>query len=150
MFGIKEFKRSFFDWQKIQKDASRKTERVLSRFGAFVRRTAKSLLRRKKGTSTAGEPPRSKKGFLHKFLYFAYDRPNQNVVIGPAKLEGMPTAADGTPVPGLLEHGGDAIAVKTNKRGHRYERPYKMEPRPFIGPAAAKELPNLPGWWKAV
>lgn len=112
-------KLKFFDRPVVQ-DLAGKAKRVLSRFGSFVRRDARTLLRRK-GTkaqphSRPGEPPYSgPNGLLRKWVLFQYDRTEQAVVIGPMKLNIVFFRGDGEPagrttVPEVLEEGG-RIAV---------------------------------------
>jgi len=50
----------FFDSKKVVSATDRATRRVLSRFGAFVRRTAKQSIRKRKKVSQPGSPPSSK------------------------------------------------------------------------------------------
>jgi len=64
----------FFDSKKVVSATDRATRRVLSRFGAFVRRTAKQSIRKRKKVSQAGNPPSSHTGLLKKFIYLAHPR----------------------------------------------------------------------------
>ncbi|RPI59140.1 MAG: hypothetical protein EHM48_09340 [Planctomycetaceae bacterium] len=82
----------------------------LSRQGAFVRRAAKSLIRKRKKASEPGSPPSSHTGLLREFIYFAYEPFTQSVIIGPVKTNQVFFDGDGEPVTGtvpeVLEYGG--------------------------------------------
>ncbi|HOM77081.1 MAG TPA: hypothetical protein PLE88_11240, partial [Anaerohalosphaeraceae bacterium] len=54
----------FFDSPKVIRAVDKSTRKVLSRFGAFVRRTAKQSIRKRKKSSTPGTPPSSHTGLL--------------------------------------------------------------------------------------
>jgi len=69
-----EIKQLFFDSPKVVRAVDRTTRRVLSKFGAFVRRTARSSIRKRKRISEPGSPPSSHSGLLKKFIFFGYDR----------------------------------------------------------------------------
>src|SRR5690606_17947878 len=85
-------------------------------------------------TSRPGEPPKSHTGLLKRFIFFSYDPQADSVVIGPTKLNQK--SAD---VLAALEYGG----ASTNTKGERVA----IEARPFMGPAFASELPQLPRLW---
>ncbi len=125
----------FFDKVAVTRRVDATTRRVLSRFGAFVRRTAKSSIRKRKRTSAPGSPPSSHTGLLKKFIWFGYDPRNESVVIGPARLSQNGRGE----APSLLEYGGPR---KVAKRRVTYAA------RPFMGPAFEKELPQLPAMWR--
>jgi hypothetical protein len=129
----------FFDSPKVMRSVDRATRRVLSRFGAFVRRTARSSIRRRKRTSAPGRPPSSHTGLLRRFIWFAYEPGERSVVIGPVRLNRKNRGQ----APSLLEHGGAAML-----RGKRKTRRAVYRPRPFMGPAFEKERPNLPRMWR--
>lgn len=127
-------KSMFFDRKKVRSAVDRATRRVLSRFGAFVRRTAKSSIRKRKRVSRPGEPPSSHVGLLRRLILFGYDRDKRSVVIGP-----MPLSSSTAEVPPLLEYGGHA-----KRRGKRV----RYAARPFMGPAFEDEKPELPAMWR--
>ena len=133
-----EITKLFFNKKAVTRKVDRTTRKVLSKFGAFVRRTARSSIRKRKKVAPPGSPPSSHTGLLKKFIFFGYDPRNESVVIGPAQLSqkgrGGPPGA-----PQLLEHGG---ASKIGKKRVRYR------PRPFMGPAFEKEQPQLPAMWR--
>lgn len=125
--GLIKMKQMFFDRKAVTNAVDKAARRVLSRFGAFVRQTARTSIRRRKGISQPGKPPHSHSGELRRLIFFGYDPRVQSVVIGPTRF------SKGT-VPALLEYGG------------RHEnRTYK--PRPFMGPALEQEREKLPALW---
>lgn len=141
-------------------DALDKAERrELSKAGAFVRRSARSSIRKRKRPSAAGKPPSSHTGEYRRSILFGYESKRRSVVIGPSATFG------GAEVPSLLEFGGQGPAVKEDrwitpsgparrgvggkfvsndrvllKKGSR--QTYK--PRPHMLPALEKEAPNFP------
>ncbi len=145
---FKEAKEGFFDPAKVLDAVDAATRGILSRFGAFVRRTARSSIRKRKGPSKPGKPPSSHVGLLKDFISFSYDSQRRTVVIGPT-LIGRPTGA-----PHILEYGG-----RTTIRDHKWktregERVLEIEtkqitikPRPYMHPALAAELPEFPAMW---
>lgn len=138
VFGVKlnGVKGSFFDAQKVI-DATDKAERqVLSKFGAFVRRTARTSIRKRRKTSKPGSPPSSHTGLLKRNIFFAYEKSRNSVVIGPISLNKSGDA------PELLEYGGRAT-----RRINGKSRRVTYKPRPYMGPAMAANLPALPGMW---
>jgi len=162
MIGYKldKAKSMFFDRKTVLSSVDRATRRVLSKFGAYVRTSAKSSIRKRKKVSDPGRPPSSRTGLLKKFIFFAYDGQKQSVVIGPVKLNGKGDAAE------LLEYGGTRTVQRgqwvrrgrpgRNSRGHFTAAPWVfIEPgttlhyraRPFMGPAFEREKPKLPAMW---
>ncbi len=129
----------FFDSPKVIRSVDKSTRRVLSRFGAFVRRTAKQSIRKRKKPSPPGRPPSSHTGLLKRFIFLGYDRQKDSVVIGPTQL----TDNNRGNAPSLLEYGGRTTLKANNNR-----KRIKIRSRPFMGPAFEKEQSNLPSLWK--
>lgn len=174
-FTISQAKKLFFDRSAVMKATNRAERQALSKFGAFVRRRAKSSIRpagKSNKTSPAGRPPRSHTKLLKKFIFFVYEPSRRSVVIGPAQLN---TKTDDALE--MLEHGGqttrrffvirssegktDAQGNVRNARGEfvgkavrivhsRRAKPQrvKYKARPFMGPALEEEKPKLPQIWK--
>ncbi|HOQ87862.1 MAG TPA: hypothetical protein PLQ89_19315 [Phycisphaerae bacterium] len=138
MIGF-EIKRMFFDRQAVISKVDAATRRVLSKFGAFVRRSAKSSIRKRKKAAPPGQPPSSHTGLLKKFIFFGYDAARQSVVIGPTRLNQKGRGE----APPLLEYGGKT----TLKRGGKKRR-VTYQARPYMGPAFEKEKPQLPAMWR--
>jgi hypothetical protein len=156
-------KQMFFDRKPVLRQMEKKERRVLSKFGAFVRRAAKSSIRKRKRTSEPGEPPSSHTGLLKKFIFFGYDRTRSSVVIGPVRLRGV----SGKDAPETLEYGGrlksrnkflfvtqaagrDAGGkfVSRGKRKVKLSSKMRIAPRPFMGPAFENEKTKLPAMWR--
>jgi hypothetical protein len=155
-------KKLFFSAKAVTSRVDAATRRVLSKFGAFVRRTAKSSIRKRKKASEPGQPPSSHTGLLKKFIWFGYEPNQHSVVIGPARL----TSKTGE-TPEILEHGGflrlqqdtvlrvggsgrDAKGRFTQGRRKKVRKGTKLSiaARPYMGPAMDKETPKLPGMWE--
>lgn len=137
MIGLKIDKSMFFDRGIVLKKVDSATRRVLSKFGAFVRTTARHSIRKRKGASSPGSPPNSHVGLLKKLIYFGYDTGKRSVVIGPTPLRGTAEA------PPLLEYGG-RTTIK-DRKGRRARANYKA--RPYMGPAFEQEKKKLPSLW---
>jgi hypothetical protein len=132
-------KEMFFDRKAVTGKVDAAARKVLSKFGAFVRTTARHSIRKRKAISQPGSPPSSHVGTLKRLIFFGYDADRRSVVIGPAPLRGQAEA------PPLLEYGGRA-RVKDRRR-RTVVATYRA--RPFMGPALAKEQPKLPAMWAA-
>lgn len=137
MIGL-DVKRLFFDRAGVLAKVDAATRRVLSKFGAFVRRTAKSSIRSRKKPSPPGSPPSSHTGLLKRLIFFGYDPARRSVVIGPAPLRSTVEA------PPLLEYGG---AARRKGRGGKMVTA-RYPARPFMGPAFEKERKSLPPLWR--
>lgn len=103
---------------------------------AIAKRQGKPRPRRPMQSSNPGQPPRSHLGSLKRFLFFAYDREGNSVVIGPARLNGVSGGPDALEA---LEEGGRS----KNAKG----KAIRVAARPFMGPALATERPKLPAMW---
>ena len=135
-YTINQAKSQFFDQQKVLRPKDRAVRRVLSRFGAFVRTTARRSIRRRKRSSEPGQPPRSHTGLLRRLIFFAYEPTSENVVIGPADLSSKRGDA-----PHALEEGGRS---QIGPQQTAY-----IEPRPYMGPAFKTEREkNMPDMWR--
>ncbi len=137
--------KGFFSTPEVLRDCNKKTRRVFSRFGAFVRRTAKQSIRKRKASAPPGQPPSSHKGLLKKFIFFVYDAAKRSVIIGPQKLQGLVGDA-----PHALEEGDKSTVTVSRRVGRsraRIQKSVSIEARPYMGPAAAKESQKLPSMW---
>ena len=120
---VEDSRLKFFTPEEIERQVDKTKFRALSKFGAFVRTTARSSLKypgkkaRARGdVSSPGNPPfvhRQSQGGgspLKNLLLFAYDPSTESVVVGPKFFEthGESRPANGT-VPGTLEHGGGVV-----------------------------------------
>lgn len=138
MIGF-EIKQLFFDRQAVISRVDPATRKVLSKFGAFVRRTAKGSIRHRKSPAPPGSPPSSHMGLLKKFIFFGFDPEQNSVVIGPTRLNRRGRGE----APSLLEYGGQTTLAR---RGRRVRATYPA--RPYMGPAFEKEQPKLPAMWR--
>ena len=138
MIGMK-FKQMFFTSKAVLSVTDRATRRVLSKFGAYVRRAAKSSIRKRKAISSPGSPPSSHTGLLKRFILFGYDPSKRSVVIGPLRL----TRGGRGDAPRALEEGGTTQVVRRGRK-----KRVKIKARPFMGPAMEKEKPKLPQMWR--
>jgi hypothetical protein len=132
----------FFDRPKVIAAVGKARAKRLSKFGAFVRTSARSSIRRRKKVSQPGQPPSAHskdKVRSIKNIQFSYDRSSDGVVVGPIKLNGMRGQ-----VPQALEHGGP-ILILSGRRGAKDVRTVTIQARPFMLPALKKEAPKFPG-----
>jgi hypothetical protein len=139
-----DVKTLFFDSRAVLEKVDAATRRVLSRFGAFVRTTARHSIRKRKGISSPGSPPSSHVGTLKRLIFFGYDLSARSVVIGPAPFRSTVEA------PPLLEYGGtasrkDLPAGQADRKGRHVLARYAA--RPFMKPAFEKEKSKLPAMW---
>jgi len=134
-----EITKLFFDKKAVRDKVDAATRKVLSKFGAFVRQTAKSSIRKRKKPAPPGQPPSSHIGLLKKFIFFGYDPAKRSVVIGPVRLSQKGRGE----APHLLEHGGSTMLKRKGKRTRA-----RIQARPFMGPAMKKEHPKLPAMWR--
>lgn len=157
------YKLLFFDQRGVLDRLDRAERRVLSKFGSYVRRRARSSIRSRKKTSQPGQPPSSHKGTLKRLIFFSYDVRRKSVVIGPVLFSSRDNKA-----PERLEKGGTRqVAAGTlitidqgtgrgaggrftsGKRRIRSDgRRLIYKPRPYMGPAQEAELPKLPDMWR--
>lgn len=137
-FRIEQAKGLFFDRQQVQSAVSRVERRVLSKFGAYVRQDARQRIRRRKRASRPGQSPTNQTGLLKRHIYFVFDPDRRSVVIGPVLLN------RGTGAPATLEYGGETTIETRRREQVRVE----IQPRPYMGPAFAQELPQLPALWR--
>lgn len=132
--------KSFFDAALVEAEADNWGVRFCSRFGAFTRRKAKGLIRRKRKPSKPGQPPASHVGLLRDHIYFA-KHPDERigVIVGPALTRGAaknrPT--NGT-VPQVLEEGGTVEVIRDKK-----PRTATIQPRPYMAPAFADTVEKM-------
>lgn len=92
----------FFDRHVVIAAVDNAKRKVLSKAGAFIRTTARTSIRKRKGTAPPGKPPYSHEGSLRKLILFGYDRASDSVVVGPVGFA-RSTA------PRALEHGGETV-----------------------------------------
>jgi len=129
-------KSMFFDRAKVVRAADKASRTALSKAGAFIRQSARTSIRPRKGISPPGSPPYSHTGDLRRRILFGYDASSKSVVVGPLRFKKGEA-------PPLLEFGGTAKRVK--RGGKKVTAVYR--PRAFMGPALEREAPKLPRMW---
>lgn len=160
MPSVSQFKKAFFDPESVIDPAERVLQKKLSQYGAFVRRRAKTSIRKapkadaitgeikrgrkKKGAVTVdavskpGNPPYGHGDQKYKkFIYFGYDAAEKTVIIGPAKFN----SKNSYNVTETVEHGGDVVIIRPGKK----PRPAHFEGRPAMQLAHDAELPKFLG-----
>lgn len=133
-------KSMFFDRPRVMRAVGRAQRRSLSKGGAFIRQTARTSIRKRKGTSPPGSPPYSHEGSLRRLIFFGYDDRTDSVVVGPV---GFPRSN----APNVLEFGG-ATTIYRRRRGRLIQHRVKIASRSFMAPALRKEAPKLPALWR--
>jgi len=151
-----EMKKFFFDRKVVQNAVDKQQRRAISRSLAFVRRRARSLLRRRKRVSAAGSPPSVHSDPGLKTILFAYDMRTKGGIVGPVKLNKVSMTWLGSrPLPYVMELGSQVkiheiqrsdgkwyrrdFRRKTRPNQKRRIRSVKYPPRPFMGPALEME-----------
>ncbi len=132
-------KHMFFDRPRVVAAVDGAKRKALSRSGAFIRQSAKTSIRKRKGSAPPGKPPHSHEGSLRRLILFGYDRSTDSVVVGPVGFR-MSTA------PNVLEFGGRTVITR-RVRGRLVRQRVKIAERPYMGPALEKEKPKLPKAW---
>jgi hypothetical protein len=137
-------KRFLFDPTKVLDRAERAELSALAKFGAYVRRRAKSSIRKRRRSAEPGSPPSSHVGWIRDFLFFFVGRKKKDVVIGPILLNSVSSESDRAPE--LLEKGGDAVRRRYDAKRRTYGSMRRLRYRgnPFMVPAFNAELPNAP------
>lgn len=137
---LKDAKALFFDRPAVMRMMTKKERSMLSRFGAFVRRRAKSSIKlsRTNASSQPGEAPKGHTGKLREMIYFAADPSKRSVVIGPT-LFGNKTGEELA----ALEQGGMTTITEPGAGAARLRRRVLIKARPFMLPAFKAELPNV-------
>lgn len=135
----------FFDSAKVMSAVSKERRQAMSKSGAFVRRAARQSMRKSPRASAPGRPPnRHENPLLYSRLFFAYDPATRSVVIGSEGLTGF--ASPGAP--STLEFGGQVVVPRRRRGGRAVQsRAATVAPRPYMGPALAKEAPKLAEPW---
>lgn len=153
--------REVIDTVRIRGAAIEGSRRVLTRFGALVRKIARNSIRQRKTTSPPGGPPYSKTGALRNFLRYAWDARAMAVVIGPEKLP-KPILAPPVIEFGGTEPGNNRVVFITNEVGRDARGRFKSrgrtrvelkgdihyKARPFMGPALKAAMPKLLPMWR--
>ena len=143
MPSIEEFKKTFFDRDRVLSSMDRALQKNMSKFGAYVRTRSKSSIRRKKKASKPGMPPRNVTGKLKNYIFFGYDRQKKEVIIGPAGFQDKPLMA-----PELLEKGGTVVRPRSKNSKKKGMVVYNYGGNPYMQPAFDVERPKFIGMMK--
>lgn len=116
-FNFGTAKSLFFDRQVVLDSMDKAERKVLSKFGAFVRKRARTSIRKRKKPSAPGTPPSSHVGSLRRGILFAFEPEQHTVVIGPLffpKGTGKRTGViqRSHTVPEILEYGGTLVKIR--------------------------------------
>ncbi len=152
-FKVKPAPGGFFDVAKIQSASEKASFKILAKFGAYVRTTARQSLKYGDKPSAAGSPPTIHKTTTRtktnrktgeqkvqsvspfkEHIFFDVDRSTRSVVIGPALLPGK----IGKALP-ALEYGGMSAMIRRQK-----EVATQIKPHPTMQPALEKNVPKFP------
>ncbi len=132
----------FFDRSAVLDRLDAARVKVLSKQGAFVRTAARTSIRKRKGTSSPGNPPFSHEGSLRRLILFGYEGSSESVIVGPVGFEGSDT-------PAALEHGGPSTRTFWSKKNGRLaKKRVQIRPRPFMLPALEREKSKMPDLFK--
>jgi len=83
----------------------KKASRAVVRAGAYVRKVARSSIKRSPEPSRPGEPPHTRKGVLKRSILYAAEEDRKSVYVGPSFM-------DMGVIGGLHEQGGRNISPK--------------------------------------
>lgn len=158
MLSMKMASSVFFDRPRVRSAMDAATRRSLSKAGAYIRQSAKTSMRKKKGPSPPGKPPHAHAGTLRRLMFFAYDRNRKSVVVGPLKfrkgeaprrLEFGATFNSRPRMVRMTKPVGSDQKGRFLSRGDRVliQGRVTIKPRPYMRPAMARELPKLPRRW---
>lgn len=142
---------SFFDRKRVKNSIDRERRKRLSKAGSFVRRGARSKIRkpgvrrRRRKTSgydptvsKPGGPPRTHVSGKRsiRLILFAWDAASETVIVGPVRFPN----ASGVNVPKILEHGG---RTRYQQKSGDWANAF-VQPRPVMRPTLAEEAPKFP------
>lgn len=173
-FKVRE---AFFDRPKVIASLKKAKRKALSKAGAFVRRRARSSMRRRKSASPAGSPPSAhSNGNSLKTILFAFQPQSESTIVGPVQFNQVNFTIESvaSTVPGLHERGETAIIHEYRyqpiegesdvqwrrvdgsnrygpREGYRLQtrrRTARYPKRPFMRPALEAEAPNFPELFK--
>jgi len=166
-----EIRKSFVDTEKVRAAMQRGKKRGLSKFGAHLRTRSRSSIKRRKKSSSPGQPPsaHAKGNSGLKLIFFAWDDKTESVVVGPISFQSK-LVGEGV-VPKLLETGGDVTRTVPEKRADgriasdaqkaafarkikdgsivvpdrlRKSMTFHYPGNPYMAPALEAEAPNFP------
>lgn len=135
---------SYFKPDPVVRAMDRAANRVLGRFGSYVRRDARKRIKkasRKRAVSQPGESPVTHNQQL-KLILFDVNSLAKFVIIGPIRLRGKRGLATRA-----LEEGGE-ISWDGMRNGKPVIAHAKIKPRPYMKPSFEALKPKLPEMWR--
>ena len=156
----------FFDRPAVIRMVEKNTRRALSRFGAYVRQTSRSSIRKERQTKISELTPKQLKTYRRRQRKHREGRgPKARRPLAPAKPGEPPRSRVGLlkkiffiwdryeqsvsigpvvlmysgRVPDVLEHGGLT---------YYFGEPMQIHPHPYMRPALEKEWPKLDDIWR--
>lgn len=134
------------DTPRVMSALSKGENRTLFKAGGFLRKTARSLIRRRKKISAPGQPPSTQTGYLKEAIRFDVEKNRRTVVIGPVPLN---RSNDQHQLPATtLEFGGRvASRITTSRHGKKKTKKrvvMRYQARPFMGPALETTIGVFP------
>jgi len=120
MIRILDVRLRFGD-DRINRLMSQARKRALMKAGQFLRRAARTGIRRSSKPSSPGQPVHTQTGFFKEAIRYEYDTGMNAVVVGPAY--GDPD------IMRLHESGGSRQLVEWSRRGSKKWRPPGWRPR---------------------
>lgn len=116
---------------QVEKKMMQKASRALVRAGSYVRKVARSSIKRSPESSRPGEPPHTRRGVLKRSILYAAEDDRKSVYVGPSFM-------DMGVIGGLHERGGRNISPKK-------PRVYKMgNMGPIREESGAQTVGDLP------
>jgi len=169
MIGMRP-KAFFFDSAPVKRAVDRATRRVLSRFGAFVRRTAKKSIRKARQKKISELTPEELKSYrMRQAIAKRQGKPRPRRPLASSKPGEPPRSrqgllkrliyfgydtyrrsvivgplAAGPKAAQQIEYGG-SVRITAGPNAGKTKR---MAARPFMGPAMNENLPQLPAMWR--
>jgi len=148
--------RVLLDVSKVQHSVDKEKRRATMRGLAFVRRRARSSLRRRKKVSEPGSPPSvHARGRGLKTILFEYDSRTGGGRVGPVKLDGTNNLVINEKTAASTQEFGGKVRLRQRRRRGQKRQPARVvryEARPFMGPALEKEVAegNIASPWANV
>lgn len=154
-------KLEFFDAKKVVREVNRARRKALFGAAAYIRRVARTSMKRAKRKSVGplkrdsrgkflagrkvrvgskpGNPPHTREGSVRNLLKFAHDSAAGSMVIGPEYAPKASNRQTRTTIPNVLEFGGvvrpPRAKRKPGQRRTRRRRAVRIARRPFMRPA---------------
>ena len=136
MLGVKAKVKA--DTRKVKRKVQKGSFDSVGRAGAYVRGVARRSIKRSPQYAPAGHQPHTRRGKLKDAIFFATERKQTNVVIGPV-------ATRLGQIGKVHEHGGRHRIRKKARKNRPAVAVYPK--RPFMRPALEIARPKIPTMW---